>query len=184
MAEQAKVTSVEAIAAFRAQLIVYLSKARPALEEVSAEVTRTRIWIENDQRRFWQNEVRVRRKKLERVQAELFGASMSKFQQPSAAQQMAVRKAREAVDEAEGKLVMLKKWDRELENQTDPFMKQINQLQHSLVSEMPRAVAFLDQAVRTLEAYAGIVLPGSRESSPAPDAAAGPEESGGEEEVP
>jgi hypothetical protein len=180
MAGQAKVTSVEAIAAFRNQLIVYLSKARPALEEVSAEVTRTRIWIENDQRRFWQNEVKVRRKKLERVQAELFGASMSKFQQPSAAQQMAVRKAREAVEEAEQKMAMLKKWDRDLENHTDPFMRQINQLQHSLVSDMPRAIAFLDQAIRTLEAYAGIALPGSRAASPGPEAAT-PEEPGGEE---
>src|ERR1041385_6715294 len=104
MADHAKVTSTEAIEAFRASLILYLSKARPALEEVTSEVVRTRQWLENDQRRFWQREVKERRKKLERVQAELFGAMMSKLTEASAVQQMAVHKAQAAVREAEEKL--------------------------------------------------------------------------------
>ena len=58
MATQAKITSVEAIELFRAALIVFTSQARPALEEVSSEMTRTRLWLENDQRRFWENERR------------------------------------------------------------------------------------------------------------------------------
>src|SRR5258706_9323552 len=111
MAEQAKVTSVEAIEAFRAELILYLSKARPALEEVTSEVMRTRQWLTNDQQRFWQHELKARQKKLERAQAELFSAMMSKLSEASAAQQMAVRKAQEAVREAEAKLGMLKRWD-------------------------------------------------------------------------
>src|SRR5580765_2319480 len=116
MAQQAKVTSVEAIEAFRANLILYLSKARPTLEEVTSEVVRTRQWLAHDQRRFWQNELKVRHKKLERLQAELFSAMMSKLSEASAAQQMAVRKAQQAVREAEEKLGLLKSWDRELEN--------------------------------------------------------------------
>jgi len=180
MAEQAKVTSIEAIAAFRNDLIVYLSKARPALEEMSAEVVRTRNWLENDKRRHWQNELKVRSKKFERAQAELFSASMSKIEPATSAQQMAVRKARDAVHEAEGKMAKLKKWDRDLENLTDPHTKQLSQLQHSLITDMPKAVAFLDQAIRTLEAYAGIVAPRPRAPMPPSDAAAKPDESGGE----
>src|SRR5437868_2084541 len=110
MAQQAKVTSVEAIEAFRANLIVYLSKARPALEEVTSEVARTRQWLTHDQRRFWQQELKQRHKKLERLQAELFGAMMSKLTDVSAAQQLAVRRAQESVREAEAKLQMLKHW--------------------------------------------------------------------------
>ena len=45
MPERAHVTSVDALELFRSQLIVYLSKARPALDEVSAEVVRTRVWL-------------------------------------------------------------------------------------------------------------------------------------------
>jgi hypothetical protein len=50
MPQQAKITSVEALDAFRAALIIYLSKARPTLEEVSADVQRTRGWLEGEQR--------------------------------------------------------------------------------------------------------------------------------------
>src|ERR1035441_6097277 len=77
MATQAKITSVEAIELFHAALIVFTSQARPALEEVSSEMTRTRLWLENDQRRFWENERRIRSKKLEQAQQELFTARLS-----------------------------------------------------------------------------------------------------------
>ena len=46
MQQQAKVTSVDALENFRASLILFLSKAKPALEEVMHEVVRTRLWIE------------------------------------------------------------------------------------------------------------------------------------------
>ena len=48
MPERAHVTSLEALESFRASLILYVSKARPTLEEVSADVVRTRLWLEND----------------------------------------------------------------------------------------------------------------------------------------
>ena len=160
MADRARVTSVEAIEAFRARLIVYLSKARPTLEEVSSELMRTRQWLQNDQRRYWENECRVRGKKLERAQAELFSATTSRMQQASSAQQMAVRKAKAAFDEAQEKLARLKKWDRELENRSEPLLKLVDQLHDYTVSEMPRAVTYLDQVVRTLDAYANVAASG------------------------
>ena len=58
MAERAKVTSTEALEQFRNQLIIYISKARPALEEVTADVLRARSWLENDQRILWENQIR------------------------------------------------------------------------------------------------------------------------------
>ena len=42
MAEQAQVTSVEAVEAFRASLIIFLTKARSVLEETSDDVLRAR----------------------------------------------------------------------------------------------------------------------------------------------
>src|SRR5438046_9744601 len=74
MPQRAQVTSVEALEAFRASLIVYLSKARPTLEEVSADVLRTRLWLENEQRTHWENQVRRRHKELEQAQKALFSA--------------------------------------------------------------------------------------------------------------
>ena len=60
MPEQAQVTSVDAIESFRSSLILFLSKARPTLEEISSDVLRTRLWLENDQRNYWDKEMRRR----------------------------------------------------------------------------------------------------------------------------
>ena len=47
MAERAQVTSSDALELFRSNLLLYLDKARPALDEVSAEVMRMRNWLED-----------------------------------------------------------------------------------------------------------------------------------------
>src|SRR6476660_4654277 len=105
MPQRAQVTAIEALDEFRASLIVYVSKARPALEEVSADVLRTRLWLENEQRTHWENEVRRRNKALEQAQSELFSARLSKLRKESAAEVMAVHRARRLLDEAQSKLL-------------------------------------------------------------------------------
>ena len=165
MAERAQVTSVEAVELFRSDLIIFLKKARSVLEEACDEVLRTRQWVQNDQRRFWEHEIKVRARKLEEARSELFRAQLSQFQDSTTLQQMAVHRADRAVRDAETKLAVLKKWDRELENRTDPLVKMLNQLHGFILTDMPQAVAYLGQVVKTLEAYAAGAAPGSGASA-------------------
>ena len=154
MTGQAQITSVEAIAAFRAQLIVFLGQARPVLEEVSSELSRTRVWLQNEQRMFWQTELRRRERRLEEARQELFNATISSLPTGTAALlQMAVQRAQRAVQEAEAKLKCLKRWDRELDDRAASLMKQTDQLHGFLATDMARAVAYLDQTLRALDAY-------------------------------
>src|SRR5208337_3600053 len=97
-----------AVAAFRADLIVFMSKARAVLEEAADEVLRTRLWVQNDQRRFWDKEIRLRYRKLEEAKSELFNAQLSQFQQSTALCLMAVQRAERAHREAEAKIAVLK----------------------------------------------------------------------------
>ncbi len=143
MAQPAKITSIEAIAAFRTSLILYLSKVRPALEEVSTEVARTRSWLQNDQRRHWENELRRRRRRLEEAQAELFNAKISLTQKSTQLPHMLVQRTKQAVEEAEDKLKVLKRWEAEMENRTDPLTKQVEQLHGFMTTDMARAAAQL-----------------------------------------
>jgi hypothetical protein len=166
MADRAQVTSIEAIESFRSALVIYLSKVRPALEEMSNEVLRARQWLQNDQRRLWEGELKMRTKKLERAKAELFSVSMSTLQEVSSVQQLLVHRAEAAFDEAQKKLAMLKKWDRELENRSEPLVKQVDQFQSSVSAEMPRAIAYLTQVIRSLEAYAEIRMGGTADAAP------------------
>ena len=159
MSQPAKITSVEAIEAFRASLIIYLTKARPVLEEVSAEVARTRNWVQHDQRLHWENQLRLRKRKLEEAQQELFNARLSQFKQSTTLQHLNMQRAQGAVREVEAKLDLLKKWDRQMENRTDPLVKQVEQLQGFLTADMARAVAYLEQVIKTLDAYVGTMPP-------------------------
>ena len=159
MSQRAKVSSVEAIDEFRAYLIVYLSKARPALEEVTADVLRMRVWLENEQRTHWENEVRKRAKLMEQAQAALFSSRISNFREETSAEQQAFHRARRAYEEAEAKLRVTKKWTREFDSQIQPLLKQIEKLHTIFANDMVLAVAYLTQAVKTLEAYAGIAPP-------------------------
>lgn len=181
MAVQAQVTSVDAIEAFRNALIIYLSKVKPAVEQVTAEMMRTRVWVQTTQRQHWENQLRLRKRKLEEAKSALFNARISQFQQSTLLESMAVQRAQKAVDEAEGKLAMLKKWSRDIESRADPLTKQIEQFHGYLLTDLAEAVTLLAQIVKTLDAYAEIstmsspvAAPASPPATPSPDNAAAP----------
>ena len=159
MSQQAHVTSLEVLETFRSNLIVYLSQARPALEEVTADVLRTRLWLENDQRTYWENQFRRRSKVLEEAQQALFSARIGHLRIESSAEQLAVHRAKRAVEEAEDKLRVLKKWQREFDNHTQPLVKQMEKLHNVLSVDMVKAVAYLTEAINTLAAYAEMQAP-------------------------
>lgn len=159
MPAQAQVTSVEALAAFRADLIVYLAAMKPVLEEVGNEVLHTRTWLQDDRHRFWQQEMRLRGRRLEDARQELFSASVSRLGEATSFQQMAVQRAQRDVRAAEDKLAAIKKWGRDLDNKAAPLVKQMEQLHGFLTVEMMRAVAYLDQALAALDAYQNVAPP-------------------------
>jgi hypothetical protein len=156
MPGQAHITSVEAIEAFRSQLVVYLGQMRPVLDEITGEILRTRAWVEDDRGRYWQHELRLRSRKLEDARQELFTATMSRMGEAASFQQMAVQRAQRDMRAVEEKLAVLKRWNRDLENKTAPLVKQMEQLHGFLTVEMDKAVAYLDQALAALAAYQSV----------------------------
>ncbi len=165
MPQIAKVTSVEAIEAFRANLIVYVSKARPTIEEVSADVLRAKSWIENDQRTHWENTVRKRTRDLHEAQEALFSARISNLRKETAAEQMAFHRARRALDEAETRLRVLKKWGRDFDGYVGPLVKQTEKLHTVLANDMVKAIAYLAEIIKTLAAYSERSSVGATETS-------------------
>ncbi|HTQ51668.1 MAG TPA: hypothetical protein VMJ12_13220 [Candidatus Acidoferrales bacterium] len=165
MAGTANITSLDAVTAFRAHLIVYLGKARPLLEELAGEIIRTRQWLENDKRLYWEQQFRIRTRKLEEARAELFNARLSKLQEATALQAMAVQRAERAVRDCESKLNAIRKWMRNLEPATAPLVKQAEQLQTYLATDMTQAVAYMDNIIRALENYADVAPQTNKEPS-------------------
>src|ERR1035438_2171839 len=153
MSGQAQITSVEAIESFRAELVVYLAQMRPVLDEVTSEVLHTRAWLQDDRRRHWQQQMRVCGRRLEDAKQELFNASISQMGDAKSFQQMAVQRAQRELQAVADKLVVIKKWERGLDDQSAPLVKQMEQLHGFLGVEMAKAVAYLEQVLKALEAY-------------------------------
>jgi len=170
----ANVNSIEALDAFRAELILYMSKATPALEEISAEILRMRLWLENDQTLFWQSQVRKRTLALEMAKSDLFSAQMSNLKTASSAEVAAVRRAEKALEEAQNKLTTVKRWIRNFSSQVDPIARQLEKLQTIVSVDLPRAEVYLSQVVKTLDDYAAITstLPSVASPPPSEESAA------------
>ena len=159
MPQTAKVTSIEAIDAFKASLIVYLEKAGCVLDDVSDDVVRTRIWLQTDRQLHWKNQAHQRTRELAQAEQELLTARLSGLEEAIKARQMTVNKARLALREAEERLARVKQWMRQFETQVESRAKVVTQLRHSLAHDMRKAVAFLEGAAATLAAYADMAPP-------------------------
>lgn len=159
MPQKARVTSLEALETFRANLIVYLSQARPALDEVSADVMRARGWLEDEQRLHWEHQMRRRLKELEQAQQALFSARLGVLRKETSVEQFAVHRAKAAVTIAEEKLRTIKRWSRDFDGRVQPLIKQTEKLHTVFSNDMVQAVSYLTQLIKTLAAYAETKLP-------------------------
>jgi hypothetical protein len=153
MSEHAEITSIDAIADFRAALLIYISKVRPLLDDSADEVFRTREWLRVSQRVYWENQIRTRTRELTDAQQALFSAELAKLRAPSSAEIVAVQKAKRALGVAEDKLHTLKRASANFEREAVPRLKQIENLRTVVATDLQEAVHFLDRIVGTLDRY-------------------------------
>lgn len=169
---QAKVGSIDTIQDFRATLIRFTERARRALDDVTGEVKRTRGWLETEQRQKWEGEYRRRARQLEQAEQELFSAKLSTMHNDKSAQQMAVKKAKRSLQEAEEKLALIKRWRQAYDNRVEALAKQLESLHETLSRQMPRGIVSLANTIRVLQDYAEVnaprpAAPAAGESAPA-----------------
>ncbi|NCC52548.1 MAG: hypothetical protein EOM20_15205 [Spartobacteria bacterium] len=172
--QPAHVTSIEALRQFRARLIVYQDKAAKALDEVAAELARTRQWLEGEQHSYWAQQLKQRGRALEEAKQTLLRARMSSLRQTSSAEQLAVKKAERELAHAREKMRAVKKWRLQFDNQVIPLTGQLSRLHTFLSGDLPGAIRLLNQTITHLEDYLHTPLPGTA----TPSAARTPEPGG------
>jgi hypothetical protein len=150
----ARITSIEALDAFKASLIVYLEKASRVLDEVNEDVVRTRIWLQTDRQLHWKNLVRQRTKELAQAEQELLTARLSGLPEAVKIRRLAVNKAKLVLQAAEDGAARVRQWLRQYETRVESHAKVVSQLRNLLAHDMGKAVVFLDGAARALAAYA------------------------------
>jgi uncharacterized protein (DUF3084 family) len=124
------------------------------------------VWLQTDRVTFWKREVRNCSKKLDQANAELMTERLADNREAIQARKMAVRKAKEKVQEAEEKLARVKYWIRHYESAVESKTKVVHQMRHFLDYDLKKALAYLDGASKSLVEYAEIkpTLGGARAS--------------------
>lgn len=164
MSDQVKISSIDALEAFRADLLQYISKARVALDDMEGDVRRTQTWLDTDRSLHWAGQLKLGLKNLQQAEQELYSANLTSPQASNAFQKMAVLKARRHVQEAEEKLRIVKHWRQTFETRTTPLLRQLGPLFEFIGQRLPMGVHSLGESIKALQAYA--------EKSPAPQPAA------------
>ncbi|GEM_PF-521151 len=153
MADKAQIRSVDALEAFRLRLIQYVEKATHVIDEVGSDMKRTRAWLEDHQKPYWEHQVRVRHRALEEAQHAAFSAKLSELRESSDIQQVAVQRARKAFREAEEKLRCVKVWCRRYQSEVEPHGRDVERLRTVLEQDLQKGAAHLDRLERVLDEY-------------------------------
>lgn len=164
MSERAHITSIEAIESFHAGLVLYREKACTVLDEASAAVERFKDWVKHEQKIHWQREVRLRGRAFEEARQEWFSSQLQD-QRTGGPKELAYRRARQALREAEAKLSVVRRWGLLCDTRIDPLARQLERMYNLLTGDLPRSIAYLSQIVSTLGDYADLPPPG-RPASP------------------
>jgi hypothetical protein len=176
MSDQVKVSSIDALEAFRADLIQYVEKARVALEDAEGEVRRTRTWLDVDRTNHWTRQMKQRIKHLEQAEAELYNATITRPKESHSFHKMAVAKAKRDVEEAEQKILVLKKWRQTFDNRVTPMLRQLDPMFFLVGRHLPKGIHSLGESIKALQAYAE---KGPAAKPAAPVVEADPAEGGG-----
>jgi len=159
--EHARVTSIEALQEFRADLCKFGDRAKDGLSSVQLEMQRTLDWLE-DQEKSWQREVRRWEEAVTQARAELARRKMIRIgdRAPDCTEQEDIlRAALRRLDEAEDKLAKTSRWLPHFRRAVEEYQGPARQLAGFLEGEQPRALALLDQKIDALEAYARLAAP-------------------------
>ncbi len=164
MAEGARIHSVDAIRAFRAALIKYAEGGNSALTSADSDIDRVMGWLERDQTTFWAGQVRKRHEfviKCEDAvrQKRLFKGADGGVQ--SVVDEMkALTAAKRRKDEAEQKVLAVKKAVQVLRKEGQLYKGRVQKLGTTMTSDIPKAVHKLDRMCEQVEAYLQIQTTG------------------------
>lgn len=176
MDTQAKVSSLDALDAFRSSLVLFLERARHILDDVQHDIQRTRAWLEQDRLPHWKKQIRIRSRELAQADQELLTARLSEQAEAVRDRRRAVERTRAQLAEAEEALERVRGWLRQYDRELDPHTRTTQSLRQLLDLDLVKAVALLADTSRVLAEYAER----SRTSTPEPGNAADPPASAGE----
>jgi len=155
--QSARVSSIDALAAFRVALLKFADDAMDGLTGLRLESRRGAEWVEVDRVRYWpaqarkaSDDVNSARINLERCEL----AVRAEDRRSCYDEKKALERAKQRVRLCDEKVRTTKKWARVVVQEARDFLGELSKLEHFLDSDLPRAVAILEKMIASLSRYA------------------------------
>lgn len=156
MGSAAKITSTDAVRAFKVALQEYEADLRDAITQLLLEMRRAVDWLEHDRARYWPQEVRNASDALVQARSELARAETSigaDDRRSDYEKRLAFEAAKRRLRNAEQKVRAVRKWRVELRQRADEFEGRLGRLTNFLDADMPRGIAALERMAAALDKY-------------------------------
>jgi hypothetical protein len=158
MRDFARVDSIDALKDFRVSLCKFADAIKVGLDEAESEIDRTAIWLKQDQYIHWKRQVRKYQELLTRARIELNRKQQQKTplggRYSCVDEKKALAVAKRRFEEAEQKLANVRRWTRQLEQETFAYKGVAQGLIQVVDADVPNALAQLDNMIAALESYA------------------------------
>jgi len=179
MSRFARVGSVEILKRFRVSLCTFADTVTNVLDEADTEISRTMMWLKQDQFAYWKGQLRKRSEEFSRAKLALkrkqqlektpIGGRYSYIDEKKV---FALAQSR--LLEARQKMDNIRRWRQQLEQESFTYKGLVQGLARAVQADVPNARAEMDRMIIALESYAALAPP--RDATPAtgapyPDAA-------------
>lgn len=162
MSSQAAVHSIEELKNFRVALALYGEDTLGTLGAVEAEVRRTLRWLEEERPAYWHDQIKRRREQVALARADVFRRNLQKkpdYNPAMSEQKDALRKAEASLQDAEKRLVMVRKWQPLLRHAVLEYHASVQRLKDIAAGDVPSGVNLMTRIIDALEAYLQVAPP-------------------------
>ena len=173
MSDNARVTSIDAVAAFRSAMRTFEEEAAQAILTLDEQCRRGLDWLDHDAPAYWRQEVKRCSDLVARTRSELETCRMRSVagqRQSCLEQEQAYRAAKVKLQQAEEKIEVVRKWANRMRRELDDYRGRTMGLRMALERDLPKTMALLDRTIAALDSYVEQTRQdnGSAESSSAP----------------
>ncbi|MCL2640184.1 MAG: hypothetical protein FWD53_05005 [Phycisphaerales bacterium] len=165
MPDQVRVEDLEAFRVLRAALHKFAMIAEQSLIGAQAHIDRTHSWLENEKRVHWHSQFKKRTEMVVQAREAVRQKKMyrdSSGRMPSAVEELKhLQRCLAAVQEAEEKILAVKKSIPRLEKESELHRGGVAKLSRAISVEIPNAIALLDRLANSLEEYVQLEAPDS-----------------------
>jgi hypothetical protein len=175
----AQVRSIDVLPLLASGLIKFRGQCASALDDMEIELRRVQEWIGHERKEYWTHELNRAYERLNQARVALQQARLARKiaeHEPACVdEKRAVARAEGRVRLAQQKVEAVRHWKRAVDRAVDDFVRARTQFAGWLETDLPHAVAALNQMSESLVTYIGMEAPTDAavlEMAPPPNAEA------------